>query len=95
MVSNKNSRPKRQQPISTRKNRVFLPWPIITFILLTLGVLLLGWTFQTQADDIHVTAKVSAPLPSGAAVITEAIKSVNQLSGLLKLTAVRHLMRLT
>jgi hypothetical protein len=47
-----------------------LPWPIITFILLTLGVLLLGWTFQTQADDIHVTAKVSAPLPSGAAVIT-------------------------
>jgi hypothetical protein len=79
MVSNKNSRPKRQpgnrpkkrqQLISSRKSRVFLPWPIITFILLTLGVLLLGWTFQTQADDIHVTAKVSAPLPSGAAVIT-------------------------
>jgi hypothetical protein len=79
MVSNKNSLPKRQpgnrpkkrqQLISSRKSRVFLPWPIITFILLTLGVLLLGWTFQTQADDIHVTAKVSAPLPSGAAVIT-------------------------
>jgi hypothetical protein len=73
--------PRRKQPVKrrnvsrkrsafTRKSRLILPWPFITFILLSIGVLLIGWTFQAQADDIHVTAKVSAPLPIGPAIIT-------------------------
>jgi len=59
-----------RQPSIKRGRRLFLPWPIITFLLLAIGVLLIGWTFQSAADDIHVTAKVSAPLPSGPAIIT-------------------------
>jgi hypothetical protein len=59
-----------KKPALKRSNRLFLPWPLVSFLLLTVGVLLVGWTFQAAADDIHVTAKVSAPLPSGPAVIT-------------------------
>jgi hypothetical protein len=55
---------------SKKKSKFFLPWPFSLFILLSIGVLLLGWTFQAEADDIHVSAKVSAALPSGPAVIT-------------------------
>jgi hypothetical protein len=54
----------------TRKSRFIMPWPYIVFIFLCVGVLLAGWTFQAAADDISVRAKVSAPLPSGPAVIT-------------------------
>jgi hypothetical protein len=59
-----------RQSAFIRRSRFSLPWPFITFILLSIGVLLLGWTFQTEADNIHVTAKVSASLPAGPAVIT-------------------------
>jgi hypothetical protein len=59
-----------KQPVAARKKRLFLPWPIILFILLCVGVLLIGWTFQAAADNLRVTAKVSAPLPSGPAIIT-------------------------
>jgi hypothetical protein len=60
----------KKQQVYFRRRRLFLPWPAVAFILLAIGVLLLGWTFQATADDIHVTAKVSAPLPIGPAVIT-------------------------
>jgi hypothetical protein len=79
MAKPKNSRAKRQNPrrktakkqlAFTRRSRFILPWPFITFLLLSIGVLLAGWTFQAQADDVHVTAKVSAALPSGPAIIT-------------------------
>jgi hypothetical protein len=71
----KSSRPKRKaivkkQSAPSRRSKFILPWPFVSFILLSIGVLLIGWTFQAQADDIHVTAKVSAPLPTGPAVIT-------------------------
>jgi hypothetical protein len=75
MPTKKSSRPRRKAAVKkrsvlTRRSRFILPWPLITFILLAIGVLLVGWTFQATADDIHVSAKVSAPLPSGPAVIT-------------------------
>jgi hypothetical protein len=74
--SSRSTRPDVRRPVAKRKSanarssRLFLPWPLVTFILLSIGVLLVGWTFQAEADDIHVTAKISAPLPSGPAVIT-------------------------
>ncbi len=78
MPSKKSYRPKR--PVASRsyskkksalmrRSKFYLPWPFITLILLSVGVLLVGWTFQAGAADLHVTAKVSAPLPSGPAVI--------------------------
>jgi hypothetical protein len=75
MPVKKSSRPRRNTTVkrySTQKRRskFILPWPLIVFLILATGVLLVGWTFQATADDIHVTAKVSAPLPSGPAVIT-------------------------
>jgi hypothetical protein len=75
MPKQKQSKAKRRpqvkkQPVFIRRSRFFLPWPFIVFILLSIGVLLVGWTFQTEAADVHVTAKVSAPLPNGPAIIT-------------------------
>jgi hypothetical protein len=75
MPNKKKGQPKRRPTTkgrltAARTRRFFLPWPVILFILLSIGVLLIGWTFQTEADDVHVTAKVSAPLPTGPAVIT-------------------------
>jgi hypothetical protein len=43
---------------------------MIALIILSIGVLLAGWTFQAEADNLAVSAKVSAPLPGGPAVIT-------------------------
>jgi hypothetical protein len=53
-----------------KKSRFVLPWPYVIFILMCVGVLLAGWTFRAGADNLNVTAKVSAPLPSGPAEIT-------------------------
>jgi hypothetical protein len=60
----------KKQSAFKRKSRFVLPWPYVIFIFLCVGVLLAGWTFQAAADNITVRAKVSAPLPSGPAVIT-------------------------
>jgi hypothetical protein len=60
----------KKRPAQTRKSKFILPWPFLVFLVIAIGVLLVGWTFQAIADDVHVTAKVSAPLPSGPAVIT-------------------------
>jgi hypothetical protein len=75
MPRKKSNRPRRRavapkKSAFTRRSRFFLPWPTIVFLLMVVGVLLVGWTFQATADDIHVTAKVSAPLPPGPAIIT-------------------------
>jgi hypothetical protein len=60
----------KKQSAFIRKSRFVLPWPYVVFIFLCIGVLLVGWTFQAEADNITVKAKVSAPLPNGPAVIT-------------------------
>jgi hypothetical protein len=67
MASQKKGATRRQY---TKKNGFFLPWPAVIFILLCIGVLLLGWTFKTAAEDINVTAKVSAAPLAGPAIIT-------------------------
>jgi hypothetical protein len=74
MVRSKNTTGRRA-PINrrsalTRKSRFILPWPYVIFLFLCVGVLLVGWTFQAGADNLQVRAKVSAPLPSGPALIT-------------------------
>jgi len=61
--------PTRKQSLLGRRRRFIFPWPIIVFVLLCIGVLLVGWTLQAVADDLTVTAQVHAPLPSGPAVI--------------------------
>jgi hypothetical protein len=60
---------KSRRRVAPKKRFLFLPWPAIVFLMLCVGVLLAGWTFMAGADDIHVSAKVSAPLPSGPATI--------------------------
>jgi hypothetical protein len=67
MAKQKKSAKRRQY---IKKNGFFLPWPAIIFILLCIGVLLLGWTFKTAAEDINVTAKVSAAPLTDPAIIT-------------------------
>jgi hypothetical protein len=62
-------RPAKKQSILTRKSKFYLPWPFVSLILMSVGVLLIGWTFQAGAADVHVTAKVSAALPTGPATI--------------------------
>lgn len=53
-----------------KKSRFILPWPVTVLILLAVGVLLVGWTFQAGAANLQVSAKVSAPLPTDPAIIT-------------------------
>ncbi len=53
-----------------KKRLVFLPYPLIIFIFLIIGVLLVGWTLRASAENVVVKAKIPAPLPSGPAVIT-------------------------
>ena len=60
---------KRRQAAAPKKILIF-SWPAVVFVLLLIGVLLVGWTFLAVADDIDVSAKVSAPLPTGPATIT-------------------------
>ena len=55
-----------------KKNLVF-SWPSVVFVLICMGVLLVGWTFLATADEIHVSAKVPAPLPTGPATIVTPI----------------------
>jgi hypothetical protein len=60
-----------------RKNRLLLPYPLIGFMLLAIGLLLIGITFKSSADsvDLKVKAKISAPLPTQPAIITSPINN--------------------
>jgi hypothetical protein len=61
-----------------RKNRLILPWPVIGFLLLAVGVLLIGLTLKSVADEsLQVKAKVPAPLPTVPAVITSPADGVH------------------
>jgi hypothetical protein len=53
-----------------RPSRLFLPYPLIIFLLVCAGVFLVGWTLRSGASDIFVTAKVSAPFVTDPAIIT-------------------------
>jgi hypothetical protein len=56
-----------------RKNRLFIPYPALLFVMLCAGVLLTIWTFKAVADNIIVTAKVLAIPVTGPAVITRPV----------------------
>ena len=45
-------------------------YPLLLFLLLLLGVLLVGWTSAAKADDFNVQAKVKGIPPASPAVIT-------------------------
>lgn len=73
----KNSGKKRSKTSLARKRmvlkphfRLFLPWPAVFFMIMVVGVLLAGWTFQAGAEDIDVSARVPAPALTEPAVIT-------------------------
>jgi hypothetical protein len=59
-----------KKPIKSRKRRLFLPYPLILFLILCAGTYLTATTLRSYADDIHVTAKVSAPAVIAPAVIS-------------------------
>lgn len=77
MNRNKKSTSKRTKISSAHKRmvlkphfRLFLPWPAVFFMILVVGVLMVGWTFQAGAADIKVTGRVPAPALTQPAVIT-------------------------
>ena len=57
---------RRKRPIH---KRVMLH-PATIFMLLCVGVFLMGWTYRSFADNITVTASIFAPLPGSPATIT-------------------------
>lgn len=64
-----NSKTKPKKTIARKKRPVFA-WPYVAFLLLSVGVLLAGWTFQTGATDIKVTARIPAAPLTDPAIIT-------------------------
>lgn len=57
---------RKRRPIHKR----ILLHPVSAFIMLCVGVFLVGWTFQVLADSFNVFATVLAPLPTSSAPIT-------------------------
>jgi hypothetical protein len=55
--------------IKSRKRRFIFGYPLIFFLLLCAGVFLAAWTWRAGADNILVSAKVSAPLVTQPATI--------------------------
>jgi hypothetical protein len=55
---------------SRRKQKRLIHYPVVLFIVLCSGVLLVCWTINVFADSITVRATVPASLPSVAATIT-------------------------
>lgn len=60
----------KKRTVRKPKSRFFLPYPLIIFLLLGTGVLLVNWSLKANADDILVTALVKGPTITGPAVIT-------------------------
>ncbi|MBX4201633.1 hypothetical protein KW803_01925 [Candidatus Saccharibacteria bacterium] len=52
------------------KNRFFIPFPLILFLLLCAGVYLVNSTFRAEAQDIQVTAQIQGPAVTDPPVIT-------------------------
>ena len=66
---NKNN-PDRNIFFVSKPRRAFLSWPAVVFVLLLIGVLLTGWTFQAGAEDIEISGRVPANALTDPAVIT-------------------------
>jgi hypothetical protein len=61
---------KRAAKTAKRKKFLFIPFPLVIFILLCTGVYLAAWTFNAHADDIIVNAIVKGKPINSPAVIT-------------------------
>ena len=53
-----------------RKKLLFIPYPLVIFLMLCVGVYLTAWTFNAHADDIIVNAIVKGKAITAPAVIT-------------------------
>jgi hypothetical protein len=68
-MSREKSVKRTKKQIQNRSRRLFLPYPLILFLMLCAGTYLVATTLHSYANDIHVTAKVSAPLVTDPAAI--------------------------
>src|ERR1700759_5382173 len=59
-----------KKSVKGRRQRSIFAYPAVIFVLLCIGVFLVGWTLKSGAADVIVNAKVSAPFVTGAATIT-------------------------
>jgi hypothetical protein len=70
MARKKAARRPAKKSVSRTKRAVF-GYPLFIFMMLCAGVFLVTATFPGLADDLHISAKVSAPLVTDPAVINE------------------------
>ena len=61
---------KRASKTVKRKKFLFIPYPLVLFLLLCVGVYLVAWTFNAHADDLIVNAIVKDKPITDPAVIT-------------------------
>ena len=69
-MARKKAANRASRQVKSRKKRLFLPYPLLIFLLLCAGVFLVAWTLKAGADNVLVTAKVSAPFVTQPADIT-------------------------
>lgn len=72
MAQKKKAARKKSKPTAhplKKASRLFLPYPLFVFLMLSVGVLLLSWTFNISAEDLKVRVKVPAPALTEPAVI--------------------------
>jgi hypothetical protein len=60
----------KKRAVKKSKSSLFLPYPLVIFLLLAAGVFLTAWTFRVSADDILVTARIEGQPITTAAQIT-------------------------
>jgi hypothetical protein len=60
----------KRRPTKKSKNRLFLPYPLVFFLLLCAGVYLCLATFRTNAQDIFVTGRIPGPAVTDKATIS-------------------------
>jgi hypothetical protein len=51
----------KKRAVKKSKNRLFISFPLILFVLLCVGVYLVNVTFRAQAQDIKITAAIQGP----------------------------------
>lgn len=70
---------RKRRPIHKR----ILLHPVSIFMMLCVGVFLVGWTIRTFAENITVTASVLAPLPAKPATIIKPIQQLHVTTSLI------------
>lgn len=60
----------KKRAVKKTKNRFFIPFPLMLFILLCVGVYLVNVSFRAQAQDINITASIQGPPVTTPSTIT-------------------------